>query len=69
MKRKATFYLEHELLRAMRGGAARSGKPESQVVEEALRAYQRLELLEHVGRRSRLGEAEALALANEERHR
>ena len=49
MKRKATFYLEHGLLRAMRAGAARSGKPESQVLEEALRAYLGLELLEHVG--------------------
>ena len=69
MKRKTTVYLEDELLRAARVTAARSGKRDSQVVEEALRAYLGLELLERVGARSSLDEAEALALATEERHR
>lgn len=69
MKRKTTVYVEDELLRATRVTAARSGKRDSQVVEEALRAYLGIELLERVGGRSRLSEAEALALANEERHR
>lgn len=69
MKQKTTIYLEGDLLRAARVTAARSGKRDSQVVEEALRAYLGLELLERVGGRSQLSEAEALALANEERHR
>jgi predicted transcriptional regulator len=69
MKRKTTVYVEDDLLRATRVTAARSGKRDSQIVEEALRAYLGIELLERVGGRSGLSEAEALALANEERHR
>ncbi|HLY01834.1 MAG TPA: hypothetical protein VKR56_04975 [Candidatus Cybelea sp.] len=69
MKTKTTVYLEDDLLRAARVTAARSGKRDSQVVEEALRAYLGFELLEQAGARSPLTEAEALALANEERHR
>ena len=69
MKRKTTIYLDHEILRAARVAAARRGKRDSQVVEEALRAYLGFDLLERVGARSGLSEAEAVALANEERHR
>ena len=52
----------------MRVAAARSGKRDYQVVEEALRAYLGLELLDKVAARSSLGETEALALAYEELH-
>jgi hypothetical protein len=52
----------------MRVAAARSGKRDYQVVEEALRAYLGLELLEKVGTRSSLGETEALDMAYEELH-
>lgn len=38
-KKKATFYLPEDLLRATRVHAARTDKRESQVVEEALRAH------------------------------
>ena len=69
MKQKTTVYLEDDLLRAARVTAARSGKRDSHVMEEALRAYLGLDLLERVGTRSPLSEAEALALAEEERHR
>ena len=69
MKRKTTVYVDDQLLRAARVTAARSGKRDSQVVEEALRAYLGFELLDSVGRRSCLSEDDALALANEERHR
>ena len=69
MKWKITVYLEDGLLEAIRARAARSAKRDSQVVEEALHAYLGFELLERVGGRSRLREVEALAFANEERHR
>ena len=69
MKQKTTVYLEEDVLRAARVTAARGGKRDSQVVEEALRTYLGFDLLERVGARSPLGEAEALALADEERHR
>ncbi len=69
MKRKTTVYLEDGLLRALKVAAARSGQREYQVVEQALRAYLGMELLEKVASRSSLGEKEALALAYGELHR
>ena len=69
MKRKTTVYLEDGLLRAVKVAAARTGQREYQVVEQALRTYLGLELLERVGSRSSLGERDALALAYSEVHR
>jgi hypothetical protein len=69
MRRKTTVYLEDGLLRALKVAAARSGWREYQVVEQALRAYLGMELLEKVGSRSSLNEEEALALAYNELHR
>ena len=69
MKRKTTVYLEDDLLRATKIAAARTGKRDYQVVEEALRAYLGLELLERVGARSKLSEDEAIKLAYQELHR
>ena len=69
MKRKTTVYLEDGLLRALKVAAARSGRREYQVVEQALRAFLGMELLDKVGSRSSLSEKEALALAYSELHR
>jgi hypothetical protein len=69
MRRKTTVYLEDQLLRAVRIAAARSGKRDYQVFEEALRAYLGFELLERVGARSNLSPERALDLANRELHR
>ena len=69
MKRKTTVYLEDGLLRALKVAAARSGQREYQVVEQALRAFLGMELLDSVGSRSPLSEKEALALAYSELHR
>ena len=69
MMRKTTVYLEDGLLRALKVAAARAGRREYQVVEEALRAYLGMELLDKVGSRSSLAEKEALALAYSELHR
>lgn len=63
------MYLEDGLLRAVKVAAARTGQREYQVVEQALRAYLGLELLERVGARPSLGERDALALAYGELHR
>ncbi len=68
MRRKTTIYVEENLLRATKIAAARAGKRDYQVVEEALRAYLGLELLERVGARSKLTEDEALNLAYQELH-
>jgi hypothetical protein len=69
MKRKTTVYLEDGLLRALKVAAARSGQREYQVVEQALRAFLGMELLDKVGARSSLSEKEALALTYGELHR
>src|SRR5713226_3509680 len=68
MRRKTTIYVEDDLLRATKIAAARAGKRDYQVVEEALRAYLGLELLERVGGRAKLTEGEALDLAYQEVH-
>ena len=57
VKRKTIIYLEDDVLKTMRVAAARSGKHDYQVVEEALRAHLGIELLETVGARSELDEA------------
>ena len=68
MRRKTTIYVEEELLRATKIAAARTGQRDYQVVEEALRAYLGLELLDRAGARSKLTEDEALDLAYRELH-
>lgn len=68
MRQKTTVYLEDRLLRAMKVAAARSGQHEYEVVEQALRSYLGLELLDRVGSRSSLGEKDALTLAYRELH-
>ncbi len=59
---------EDDVQKTMRVAARRSGKHDYQIVEEALRAYLGLELLERVGTRSALGETGALETAYEESH-
>ena len=64
MKRKTTVYLEDGLVRALKVAAARSGQREYQVVEQALRSFLGMELLDKVGSRSSLSEKEVLAQQN-----
>ena len=65
---KATVYLEPEVLRATRVHAARTGKRDSDIVEEALREYLGLGLLERIWEKADLSEEEALRLAYDELH-
>lgn len=65
---KATVYLDPEVLRATRVAAARTGKRDSDVVEEALREYLGLAVIDRIRSRSDLGEDEAMRLAYEELH-
>jgi hypothetical protein len=62
-------YLEDNLLRALKVAAARAGQHEYQVVEQALRGFLGMELLDKVGSRSSLSEREALALPYSQLHR
>ena len=63
---KATVYLDPDVLRATRIRAARTGKRDSDVVEEALREYLGLVVVDRVRARSDLTDDEAMALAYEQ---
>lgn len=65
-KAKTTVYLDEDILRATRVAAARHGKRDSEVVEEALRSYLGLEVIDRIRSRSNLTEEEALELAYSE---
>lgn len=67
-KKKTTIYVDDELLRGARVVAARSGKKDYEVFEEALRSYLGMETLEKAWGRSDLTEDEALDLAYREVH-
>ena len=67
-KKKVTFYLPEDLVRAARVRAARSDRRDSEVVEAALRAYLGYDIVESVWARSDLDEDEAMRLAVSEIH-
>ncbi len=67
-KKKTTIYVDDILLKATKVLAARTGKKEYEVVEEALRGYLGLQTLEKIWTRSKLTEKEALSLAYRELH-
>lgn len=69
MKRKTTIYVEDALLRALKIAAARKGQHDYELVEQALRTYLGMELLENVGSKSQLSEKQALSFAYKELHR
>ncbi len=47
-RKKTTVYVEEDLLRSARVMAARAGKRDSDIVEEALRTYLGVDVLERV---------------------
>ena len=67
-KKKVTLYVDADVMRAARVRAARTEKRDSEVVEEALRAYLGFDVLASVWARSGLNEDEAMRLAVEETH-
>ena len=68
-KVKTTIYIDADVLRAARILAARSGKRDSAVVEDALREYAGLAVIDRVrGRNADLSAKEALELAYRELH-
>ncbi len=65
---RTTFSLDSRVLRAARIAAARAGKRDSEIVEEALRSYLGVDVVAAVRERAALGAAEADRLAYEELH-
>lgn len=68
-KQRTTVTLDERVLRAVRVKAARTGRRDSEVIEQALRRDLGLELLEQIWAKANLSEADALALAVEEQHK
>jgi len=70
MRMKTTVYIDSDLLRAVKVAAARTGKREYAIFEEALRRYLGFELLRRVPppTSEELDEDEALDLAYRELH-
>lgn len=67
-KVRTTVTLDEEVLRAVKVRAARTGRGDSEVIEEALRRDLGLDLLERLWGKSRLSEEEATKLAVEAQH-
>jgi hypothetical protein len=67
-KARTTVTLDEQVLRAVRVKAARTGKRDSEVIEDALRRDLGLELLGRIWERAELEEDEATQLAVEAQH-
>ena len=67
-KVRTTLTVDADLLRAVKVRAARTGKGDSEVIEEAVRRDLGLDLLERLWTRNQLGEEEAMNLAVEAQH-
>jgi Ribbon-helix-helix protein, copG family len=68
-KVRTTLTIEEEVLRAVKVRGARTGKGDSEVIEEALRRELGFDLLERLWQREDLEEKEALELAVEAQHK
>ena len=68
-KVRTTLTIDEEVLRAVKVRAARLGRGDSEVIEDALRRELGFDLLERLWQKNDLGEEEALALAVEAQHK
>ena len=68
-KTRTTLTIDEEVLRLVKVRAARSGKPDSLVIEEALRRELGLDLLERLWAKNDMTEQSALKLAKEAQHK
>lgn len=67
-KTRTTLTIEEELLRAVKVRAARTGKGDSEVIEEAVRRHLGLDLLDRLWDKNDLDEQAAMDLAVEAQH-
>jgi hypothetical protein len=67
-KVRTTLTIDDEVLRAVKHRAARGGKRESEVIEEALRRDLGVDLLDELWSRNDMSEKEASKLAVEAQH-
>jgi hypothetical protein len=67
-KLRTTVTIDERVMRAVRVKAARTGRRDSEVIEEALRRDLGFDLLERIWTRAELSEDEAMKLAVEAQH-
>ena len=67
-KTRTTLTIDADVLRAVKVRAARTGKGDGDVIEDALRLHLGLDLLDRLWARNDLAEGEAMALAVEAQH-
>lgn len=67
-KVRTTLTVDEDVLRAVKVRGARTGKGDSEVIEEALRRQLGLDLLERLWRAHDVPEDQAIALAVEAQH-
>jgi Ribbon-helix-helix protein, copG family len=68
-KARTTVSLDERVLRAVRVEAARTGRRDSEVIEDALRRDLGLDLLARIWESADLGEEEALRIAVDAQHK
>jgi Arc/MetJ family transcription regulator len=68
-KVRTTLTIDEEVLRAVKVRAARSGKADSEVIEDALRRELGLDLLDRLWAGNQMSEQDATSLAVEAQHR
>jgi hypothetical protein len=68
-KVRTTLTVDEAVLRAVKVRAARAGKGDSEVIEEALRRELGFDVLDRLWRQNDLSEEEATALAVEAQHK
>jgi hypothetical protein len=68
-KVRTTLTIDEEVLRAVKVRSARTGKGDSEVIEEALRRELGFDLLDRLWQRNDLDEEQALALGVEAQHK
>jgi len=68
-KHRTTVTIDERVMRAVRVKAARTGRRDSEVIEEALRRDLGFDLLEQIWESAGLGEDEAMKLAVEAQHK
>ncbi len=67
-KVRTTLTIDEDVLRAVKVRSARTGKGDSEVIEEALRRELGFDLLDRLWQRNDLGDEQAVALAVEAQH-
>jgi hypothetical protein len=67
-KTRTTLTIDEDVLRAVKVRAARTGKGDGEVIEEALRRDLGLDLLQRLWTRNDLAEGDAVELAVEAQH-